>query len=54
MAETRIVIDKLRIQYEGLFSVAELYQLIDNWLREKGYDKMERKNVEKVTPKGKQ
>lgn len=54
MAETRIVIDKLRVQYEGILSIPELYQLIDNWLREKGYDKAERKNVEKVTPKGKQ
>jgi len=54
MVEIKIVVDKLRIQYEGIFSVPELYQTIDNWLREKGYDKQERKNVEKVSPKGKQ
>ena len=53
MVETRTVVDKLRVTYEGIFSMHELHAVIDNWLREKGYDKMEKKNVEKVTPKGK-
>ncbi len=53
MAETKTVVDKLRIIYEGIFSMPELYAIIDNWLREKGYDKMEKKNIEKITPEGK-
>ena len=53
MPETRNVIDKLRLTYEGLFSVPELYKLLENWFHEKGYDKRETKNMEKVTSEGK-
>jgi len=54
MSEKYAVVDKLRLTYEGLFNVAELYKLIDNWLRGKSYDKHEIKNVEKVRPEGKE
>lgn len=53
MAEREVVIDKMRLSYEGIFKVTELYKLIDNWLREKGYDKREKRMAESVTPKGK-
>jgi len=53
MSEKYTVVDKLRITYEGLFNVTELYKLIDGWLRTKSYDKAELKNVEKVRPEGK-
>jgi len=53
MAEREVVVDHARLSYEGLFSVPELYKLIDNWIRERGYDKLEKKNIEKVTPSGK-
>lgn len=53
MAEREVVIDKMRLSYEGLFKVSELYKLIDGWLREKGYDKRERIMVENVTKDGK-
>ncbi len=53
MAEKYVVVDKLRLTYEGLFNVAELYKLIDSWTRTKSYDKQELKNVEKVRPEGK-
>ena len=53
MVEKYIVVDKLRLAYEGLFSVSELYKLIDGWFRTKSYDKAELKNVEKVKPEGK-
>tara|TARA_Y100000310_G_scaffold264383_1_gene275013 strand:+ start:248 stop:790 length:543 start_codon:yes stop_codon:yes gene_type:complete len=53
MAERTIVVDHLRLTYEGLFEVNELYKTIDEWLRGKGYDKKESKNIEKVTPEGK-
>jgi hypothetical protein len=54
MPEREVIIDKLRMTYEGLFSVAELYTMIDEWFREKGYDKKESKNIEVVRPEGKQ
>lgn len=54
MAEKKIVVDTLRLSYQGLFNLNELYLIIDKWLREKGYDKFERKNFEHVYPDGKQ
>jgi|TARA_B100002003_G_C14107991_1_gene532925 hypothetical protein len=53
MAEREVVIDKMRLSYEGLFKVTDLYKLIDGWLREKGYDKREKKMIESVTKDGK-
>ena len=53
MPEREVVVDKLRLTYEGIFSVSELYKLIDEWFRWKGYDKRENKNIEIVKPEGK-
>jgi len=53
MAERRIVIDNLILQYEGLFQIQELYLVIDKWLRQKGYDKFEKRNYEHVLKDGK-
>jgi len=53
MPEREVVVDKLRLTYEGLFSVGELYKMIDEWFRWKGYDKRENKNIEIVKPEGK-
>lgn len=51
--EKKSVVDKLRLTYEGIFSLEELYKLIDTFIREKGYDKRERIAQEKITPEGK-
>lgn len=53
MAERETVVDRLRLTYEGLFDVNELYKFIDTYFREKGYDKKEIKNIEKVSDEGK-
>lgn len=53
MAERRIVVDNLMLQYEGLFDVKELFLMIDKWLRQKAYDKMEKRNHEHVLKEGK-
>jgi len=53
MVEKDIVVDQLRLTYDGLFSVKELYKLITEWLEEKGYDQKETKNIESITPDGK-
>ncbi len=53
MAERRIIVDNLKLSYKGLFRITDLYQMIDNWLREKGYDKREIRNQEHVTKEGK-
>lgn len=53
MPERRIVVDELHLDYEGLFDAKELLKLIDNFFRERGYDKREIRNVESVRPNGK-
>ena len=49
----RLVVDHLKITYEGLFSVTDLYQAVDNFFREKGFDKREVRNAEYIKPEGK-
>jgi len=53
MAEREVIVDKVRLSYEGLFSVTELYKLIDSFFRDRGYDKRERRNIENVRADGK-
>lgn len=53
MTEKKLVIDQLRLNYEGLFSLNELYRTVSSWFYEHGYDYYEKKNVEQVTPTGK-
>ncbi len=53
MAEREVMVDKMRLTYEGLFSIYELYKMMDEWFEEKGYDKREVKNIESVFPEGK-
>lgn len=53
MSEKKLVIDQLKLTYEGLFDLNGLYRTIDSWFYEKGYDKFELKNFEQVLPSGK-
>ncbi len=53
MAERDTVIDKLRLTYEGLFDVKELYNLIDTFFEDRNYDKREIRNIEVVKEDGK-
>jgi hypothetical protein len=53
MAEQEFVLDKERIEYEGIFSVAGLYRLIDEWLLDKGYYRKEPMHTESAKPEGK-
>lgn len=54
MAERTIVVDHLKLSYEGLFNASELYNLIASWFYEKGWDWFEKVNQEQITPSGKQ
>jgi hypothetical protein len=53
MSEREVIVDKVRLSYEGLFSVADFYKMIDEFFEEKNYDKRELKNIERVSPEGK-
>lgn len=53
MPERKIVVDELHLDYEGIFDAKELLKMIDDFFRERGYDKRELRNVELVKPTGK-
>lgn len=53
MAERELIVDHIRLTYEGLFDAKELFAIIDKYFREKGYDKRELRNIEQVKPEGK-
>lgn len=53
MSEKKLVIDQMKIEYEGLFDLNGLYRAVDAWLYEKGYDRFEARNYEQVLPTGK-
>lgn len=53
MSEKTTVVGKETIAYEGLFSVKELYQLIEDWINTKGYFPVETFVEESVEKEGK-
>jgi len=53
MAEKKLVVDQMKLNYEGIFDLNGLYRTIDAWFYEKGYDRYEQKNYEQVLPTGK-
>ncbi len=53
MAERRLVIDHMTLSYDGLFDLHELYSLVNQWLKDKGFDLREQRNQEQVRPNGK-
>lgn len=54
MAERNLVVDHLKLSYEGLFRTEELYAVISSFFFEKGWDWYEHMNQEQITPNGKQ
>ena len=53
MSEKKLVVDQMKLNYEGIFDLNGMYRTIDAWFYEKGYDKYEKKNYEQVLPTGK-
>ena len=39
MAEKKAIITGLKLKYEGLFDLKELYHVMERWFKEMGYDK---------------
>ncbi|MBU0456975.1 MAG: hypothetical protein ABH824_06715 [Nanoarchaeota archaeon] len=54
MVERTLVIDRLKLSYDGLFNTSELYSVISSFFFERGWDWYEKMNQEQVTPEGKQ
>lgn len=53
MAEKKQVLYDLRTAYNGPFLVEDFYAEVDNWVREKGFEKEPKKKMEHVTKNGK-
>ncbi len=53
MAQRKILISDLTIEYEGLFDAFELFKLMDEWFHNQGYEKQEIRDTERVREKGK-
>lgn len=53
MAENRIIVDRLKLEYQGLYEAKSLFKLVDSWLNERQMEKRNIKDVELVTPEGK-
>jgi len=54
MAERFIVVDKERLEYQGLFDAKELLRVMDQWTKDKGYWLLiEKRHGETTKPEGK-
>ena len=53
MVEKKQVLYDLRTTYNGPFRVEDFYAEIENWIREKGFEKEPKKKMEHVTKNGK-
>jgi hypothetical protein len=53
MAELYFITGKENINFEGVFSIPELYKSIDQWFAQKGFDKNDVKNEEIVEKESK-
>ena len=54
MAETKTLMWLKPLRYSGLLDIKGLYKVIDKWIAEHHYDKVERKNFEDVYEHGRQ
>jgi hypothetical protein len=48
MVESKLIIDKLTILYDGLFEVKEFYKVVDRWFKDNSYDRKEKLSSELV------
>lgn len=53
MVEKKQVLYDLRTTYNGPFLVGDFYTEIENWIKEKGFEKQPKKKMEHVTKNGK-
>jgi hypothetical protein len=53
MAERLIVVDKERLDYQGLFEAKALFDVMKQWASDKGYWLIEKRHSESTKPEGK-
>ncbi len=54
MVETKLIIDKLTVLYDGIFEVKELYKTLDGWFKDNSYERKERLSSELVRESSKE
>lgn len=53
MVEKKIVIDGIKLNYDGAFDIVEFYKKVEDWIAAKGKEKEIKKKLEHVEPSGK-
>ena len=53
MVEKKVIVDGLRLSYNGPFDVVEFYKKVEDWIRSRGLERETKKKLEHVTPTGK-
>ena len=53
MVEKKIVVDQLRLSYNGIFDINEFYRAVEDWIARNGMEKETKKKLEHVLPAGK-
>ncbi|MDP2750222.1 MAG: hypothetical protein Q8O89_05295 [Nanoarchaeota archaeon] len=51
--EREIIVDHIKLTYEGLFDAKELLGILEKFFKDKGYERKELRNIELVKPEGK-
>ena len=54
MVEKRLVVDNLRLNYNGVFDVIDFYKEVEDWIARHGMEKETKKKGEHIKPKGKE
>lgn len=54
MVEKKFVVYELRITYTGPVKIVDFYKEVEDWMKNKGFNKELKKKTERLTPKGKQ
>ncbi|MCF7862249.1 hypothetical protein K9M79_08495 [Candidatus Woesearchaeota archaeon] len=52
MVYTKVIVKDLKLEYEGLLVVSDLYKLINLWIREKSFDMRDNLDVNVTKPDG--
>jgi len=53
MVEKKLVVDELRLHYDGVFDILEFYKFVEDWMDNNGYQKELKKKAEYVEANGK-
>lgn len=53
MVEKKLVVDNLRLGYNGILNINDFFNKVEDWARDNGFERELKKNFEHVFPEGK-